>query len=194
MWACLRKQFYDRLFPVNAGYDSARLTALGTVLHELIADLLKREESVRVSTEVPIRIPHPTNHEIVLSGRADDLIVVEFTRERYLVEVKSVDDLQEKLRKKYLPRLDHRAQLNLYLKAFPKSRGILMYVDRSNLDIEEIQLEFDEELYKRTLERVERIHELLKRRELPEAEAALSGELSWQCKYCVHLARCQRDG
>lgn len=68
VWACLRKQFYDRLFPVNAGYDSARLTALGTVLHELIADLLKREESVRVSTEVPIRIPHPTNHEIVLSG------------------------------------------------------------------------------------------------------------------------------
>jgi CRISPR-associated exonuclease Cas4 len=193
IWNCMRRQYYDRLYPVNAGYDSARFTVLGTVLHDLIAEILKREDSIRIQSEVPIRIPHPTNHDIVISGRADDLIVVEFTKERYLIEVKSVDDLQDKLRKGYLPRLDHRAQLNLYMKAYPRSKGILMYVDRSNFDIEEILVEFDEDLYKKTLERVERLHNYVKKREIPEAEAKLSQEMNWQCKFCIHRARCDRD-
>ncbi|QKR00169.1 hypothetical protein GWK48_07095 [Metallosphaera tengchongensis] len=193
LWNCLRKQYYDRVFPMPLSMDSARFTTLGNALHDIIAELLKKEESVRVTSEVPVRIPHPTNHEIVISGRADDLIVVEFTKERYLVEVKSVDDLRNKLSKGFLPRKDHKAQLNLYLKAFPKSKGILLYVDRSNFDMEEIQVEFEEELYKKTLERAFILHSALKGKSTPKAEAKLDEEMKWQCGFCVHKARCDRE-
>ncbi|BBG27505.1 PD-(D/E)XK nuclease family protein [Sulfuracidifex tepidarius] len=193
IWNCVRKQYYDRMYPVSIGYESTRFTVLGSALHELIADLLKEEQGINVISEVPIRIPHPSNSEIVFSGRADDIIIIQFTKERYIVEVKSVDDLQDKLRKGFLPKLEHRAQLNMYLRAYPRSHGILLYVDRSNFEMEEIPMNFDQDLYNKTLERSESLHGYLLKRETPPPEAKQNQDMSWQCKYCVHKARCDRE-
>ncbi|NON61751.1 hypothetical protein [Acidianus sp. RZ1] len=193
IWKCLREQYYNRVYPTPLGVDSARFTTLGNVLHDLIAELLSKENSIQVISEIPIRIPHPTNNEIVISGRADDLIVVMVSRDRYLVEVKSIDGLREKLRKGYLPRLDHKAQINLYMKAFPKSKGILLYVDRSDFDMEEIPVEFDQELYIKTMERASLLHEAIKNKALPKAEAKEKDDMKWQCNFCIHKARCDRD-
>ncbi|MEM1859835.1 MAG: PD-(D/E)XK nuclease family protein [Metallosphaera sp.] len=193
IWNCLRKQYYDRTSPVLSGIDSARFTVLGEALHDLVAEILKKEDSVKVTSELPLRIPHPTNHEIVISGRADDLIVIEFTKERYLVEVKSVDNLQHKVRNGYLPRLEHRAQLNLYMKAFPKSKGVLLYVDRSNFEMEEFILDFDEQLYLKTMERAELLHRAIKERKVPEPEAKLRDDMRWQCDFCLYRAKCDKD-
>lgn len=193
IWNCLRRQYYDRLYPTASGAEAARFTLLGETIHELVADILKREPGIKIFTEVPVRIPHPTNNEIVISGRADDLIIVEFTNERYLVEVKTVSDLRSKVERGYLPRLDHRAQLNLYMRAFPKSKGVLFYIDRADFDAEEFQISFDQDLYNKTLQRVESLHRALNERNVPEPEAKKYSDMSWQCSYCVHKARCDRE-
>lgn len=130
----------------------------------------------------------------MISGRADDLIVVEFTKDRYLVEVKTTDGLRDKVEKGYLPRMDHKAQLNLYLKAYPKAKGIILYIDRSDFDMEEFQMDFDEQLYQKTLERAEMLHKAIEERKLPPAEAKQNKDMSWQCNYCIHKAKCDRDG
>jgi len=193
MWYCLRRQYYDRIFPSATTYDMTRFTVLGEALHNLIADMLKNEEGISVISEVPIRIPHPKNPEIVFSGRADDIIIVQFTKERYVIEVKSTEDLQSKVKKGFLPKKEHKAQLNLYLRAYPKSHGILLYVDRGNFDMEEIPIEFDVELYESTLQRAEDLHKYLTQRKTPPPEGKSAPDFNWQCNYCIHKARCDRE-
>ncbi len=193
IWNCIRKQYYERTSPIPEGYDVTRYTILGSALHNLIADLLKDEEGISVLSEVPIRITHPTNDSIVLSGRADDVIIVQFTKERYIIEVKTVEDLTDKLAKKFIPKLEHRAQLNLYLRAYPNSHGILLYIDRGNFEMEEIEMEFDRQLYQETMKRVEIFHNYITKREIPPAEAKQKQDFSWQCSFCLYKARCERD-
>ncbi len=133
------------------------------------------------------------NPEIVFSGRADDIIIVQFTKERYVIEVKSTEDLQSKVKKGFLPKKEHKAQLNLYLRAYPKSHGILLYVDRGNFDMEEIPIEFDAELYESTMQRAEDLHKYLTERKTPPPEGKSAPDFNWQCNYCIHKARCDRE-
>ncbi|AWR94174.1 CRISPR-associated protein Cas4 [Acidianus brierleyi] len=192
IWNCMRKQYYSRISPIPQTLDSAKITILGTIIHEFIADILKKEENIKVMSEVPVRIPHPSDN-IVITGRADDIILVSVGRTRYVIEVKTVEDVEEKKLKRYIPKKEHRAQLNLYLKAFPNSKGILLYVDRGNFEIEEFEVEFDQDLYNETVKRVEDLHNYLMRKTLPSAEAKNNPEMRWQCDYCDYRAKCERE-
>ena len=190
IWQCLRRQYFARLSPMPLPPDSLKTMALGTIIHEFIADVLKKEESIKVMSEVPIRIPHPTRHDIVISGRADDVIVISVGKARYVVEVKTVESLESK--RNFLPKKEHVAQLNLYLKAYPNAKGILLYVDRSNFDMEEFEINFDPKLFDETIKRVEILHEYLTKKEVPPPEAKENPEMQWQCSYCEYRNKCDR--
>ena len=193
LWRCLRQQYYERVFPVLKVDKNFGSMFLGTKIHDTIAEILKKEPGVYVESEVPLRIPHPEDPEIVISGRADDVIIVHVGRQRYVLEIKTVDDLETAVKNGWIPKLEHRAQLNVYLRAYPKSLGVLLYIDRSDFSMEEFVFEFDEELYRKTLERAKRLHEALKARTVPEPEAKLNKDMQWQCKLCFFSAQCDKD-
>lgn len=192
IWQCLRKQYLMRVSPIPMPLESLRTLTLGTIIHEFIADILKKEESIRVMSEVPIRIPHPTRHDIVISGRADDIIIITVGKTRYVVEIKTIDDLETKRQRNFIPKIEHKAQLNLYLKAYPGAKGILLYIDRSNFEMEEFEVNFDPELFNDSISRVELLHEYLTKRELPPPEAKNNPEMQWQCSYCEYRNKCER--
>jgi RecB family exonuclease len=192
LWKCLRQQYYERTIPHLNVMKFGGLV-LGTVIHDYIADLLKEIEGAKVLSEVPIRIPHPEDEGIVLSGRADDVIVLEVGRQRYVVEVKTIDDLENALRKGWVPKKEHVAQLNVYLRAFPNAKGILLYVDRSDFEMEEFEVNYDPQLFKETLDRAKTLHYALKNKILPEPEAQLNPDMSWNCRFCPFASICERD-
>jgi CRISPR-associated exonuclease Cas4 len=191
IWYCLRKQYYSRISPIPMSLESKKFTTLGTIIHEFIAETLKKEESVRVESEVPIRIPHPNRHDIVISGRADDIIIVTVGKSRYVVEVKTIDDLESK--RSYLPKKEHIAQLNLYLRAYPNSKGIILYVDRGSFEMEEFEISFNPDLFNETIKRVEMLHDYLIKRELPPPEAKENQDMKWQCDFCEYRAKCEKQ-
>ncbi len=193
LWKCLRQQYYERVFPHLKVDRNFGTMILGTKIHDMIADILRKEPGVVVKSEVPIRIPHPEDPEIVLSGRADDVIVIEVGRQRYVLEVKTVEDLENQIKNKRIPKIEHVAQLNVYLRAYPKSIGVLLYIDRTDFSMEEFVYEFDEQLYKKTLERAKRLHEALKAKVPPEPEAKQNHDMQWQCKFCYFSLQCERD-
>ncbi|MBP1357969.1 MAG: hypothetical protein JZD40_05740 [Sulfolobus sp.] len=193
IWDCMRRQYYTRNYPIRPNVDQLRYKTLGSLIHEFIAKLLSKNETFKVISEVPVRLPHPTNNEIVIVGRADDILVLEAGKLRYVVEVKTVDDLRTQLSKGRLPRKNHMAQLNMYLRAFPNSTGILLYIDRSNFDMEEFQISFDPQLYNESIKRAETLHEFLRAKKLPPPEAMHNEEMKWMCKNCEFRNKCEKD-
>ncbi|MGC9104977.1 MAG: CRISPR-associated protein Cas4 [Thermoprotei archaeon] len=192
LWKCLRQQYYERTIPHLNVINFGPLV-MGTIIHDYLAKVFEKIEGARVYSEVPVRIPHPDHPEIVLTGRADDVILVEVGRSRYVVEVKTHDDVETAMKKGWIPKKEHVAQLNVYLRAFPGAKGILLYVDRSDFQMEEFIIEFDEELYRKTLERAKRLHEAIKNRAVPEAEAKQNESMSWMCRNCPFASICEKD-
>ncbi len=195
IYSCLRKQYYSFYGDEVFGDDALRNFEAGNAYHDLIARTLQKwgnTTGARVQTEVPIRIPHRDHPEIVFSGRADDIILIEKERRRFILEVKTTTNLVQKLRDNNIPRREHLAQLNLYLRAYPYSSGILMYVDRATLKTHQFDLEFEQHIYDETMKRVAALHNYLKESRLPPPEAKESGSV-WMCRYCSFLGLCSNN-
>lgn len=196
VWDCLRKVFYEYTLREPPTEETIRFGALGNIIHEYVAHILKsfseRYGGYRVESEVEVKIEHPRLKGVFISGRVDDLILVEWSGDRrghskVLIEVKTVSKLSDG----GLPRFEHVAQLNTYLSLYPEAEGILLYISRSNLDTRVFRIRFDRELYERTLGRVEEVHRYVSGGHLPPPEAKLRGGERWRCMHCQYAEVCR---
>lgn len=195
LFVCMRKQYYSMFMEEKHSEAQLKMFEAGNLFHEFLANLLSEWgeiNKVRVLKEVPIRIPHHESTDIVVSGRADDLILLEDGSRRYLVEVKTTKNIEWLVGKGLLPKREHLAQLNFYLRAYPNSRGILLYVDRSTLKMRQFDVVFDQQLYKQIMDRVKILHGYVSRRILPPPEAKETGQ-EWMCKECYFTEVCGKN-
>ncbi|MBI1973174.1 PD-(D/E)XK nuclease family protein [Candidatus Micrarchaeota archaeon] len=187
--SCLRKTWYSYKRPLKATPELTKIFQLGNILHDFIVQVLNSEKVKDVqllSYEFPLK---QQIGDLTVSGRVDDLILVKASGKKVLVEVKStggVDKIDG-------PKLPHVLQLQFYMHAAGVHDGILLYVDKSTLKTRSFPVDYSEVQAEATSERFKKLHELLKKGELPEPEAKQVSSMNWMCSFCEYKPHCDKD-
>lgn len=184
---CMRKTWFSYKNPKQTDVKLARIFEAGNMLHEFITEVIKSEKNPEVElirSELPIEIKEK---DFIVSGRIDNLVLVKIDNKLALVEVKSTKFIPKEHRK------EHEIQLQLYMKALGVHEGIILYIQKDNLETKTFPIKFNKKLGDKILERFKELHKALTLDKIPEAEAKLDKEKSWMCEYCNYEGECRKE-
>lgn len=182
--SCLRKTWYSYKEPKPTDTRLIRIFEAGNMLHEFIEEVLESEKNPEIELlkrEMPIKLEH---ENFTISGRVDNLILAKIENKKFLIEVKSCKYLPKEFRK------EHEMQLQLYMKATDIHNGILLYVQKDNLETASFEIPYDEKKSEKIIERFRALHEHLTEDKIPEAEAKQSEDTIWMCDKCPWKQQC----
>ncbi|MBI5148590.1 PD-(D/E)XK nuclease family protein [Candidatus Pacearchaeota archaeon] len=185
--SCLRKVWYSYKIPKETDSNLLRIFESGNLLHEFIANVIKSEKNPDVEllkAEMPIKIEEK---EFTVSGRVDNLVMLKINNEEVLVEVKSTKFLRNE------PQESHVTQLQLYMHATGVQKGIVLYIQKDNLQTRWFNFTYDKKKAEKILARFKVLHETLKKDKIPEPEAKKCKELNWMCNYCHWKDECDEQ-
>jgi len=186
---CMRKTWFSYKNPKPTDTKLMRIFEAGNMLHEFITDVLKSEKNNKevqlIRAEMPIRIEEK---DFIISGRIDNLVLVKICEKeeckQVLVEVKST---------KYLPKdykKENEVQLQLFMKALGVHEGIILYIQKDNLETKSFDIKYNKKKADKIIERFEVLHKSLVSGKIPEAEAKLDEDKKWMCSYCGWKEEC----
>lgn len=181
---CLRKVWYSYKSPRQTDTALLRIFEAGNMLHEFVAEVIKSEKNPEIEllqTEMPIKLKLDN---FIISGRIDNLILVRIENRKVLVEVKSCKFLPKESRK------EHESQLQLYMEAVGVHDGIVLYVQKDNLQTIWFEVKYSEEEIKKILERFDELHASLVDNKMPKAEAKNEPDMMWLCEKCPWKEEC----
>jgi CRISPR/Cas system-associated exonuclease Cas4 (RecB family) len=186
---CMRKVWYSYMYPSEVEPELAKIFELGNIIHDFIVKVLKSEknrEIVLLGSELPVR---QNIDGIEISGRVDDVIKVCIDNKVYLVEVKSTKSLFYTNDAK-----SHNVdQLQLYMHLTGIHDGIILYVDKTNLQTKAFKISYDPSAANEIIERFKKLHSHLLEKTLPPPEAKLIQKNAWMCKYCEYQDKCLKN-
>ncbi|MFH0890061.1 MAG: PD-(D/E)XK nuclease family protein [Candidatus Aenigmatarchaeota archaeon] len=185
---CLRKTWYSYKYPKQVDPELMKIFELGNIMHGFVVEVLKSEKNQEVEllkSEFPLKIEEK---DFTISGRVDDLILVKASGKNVLVEVKSTKDI--KFVKKAQP--SHEMQLVFYMHASGVHNGVILYVDKSNLQSKTFEVPYTKEKADEILDRFKLLNDSLVNNNMPEAEATKTKETTWMCKYCEYADKCKK--
>lgn len=136
--------------------------------------------SLGLVTAVEVSIPE---NEFI-HGRADAIISID--GEPYVVELKSVNSFKFK-QGDINP--DHVKQLQLYLHFFKIKKGVLLYENKDNQELQEFLVEYDPEFVKKLLDFFAKLKEKVDTNEIPNIPADIE---RWRCEYCDYIESCEK--
>lgn len=185
---CLRKTWYSYKYPKQVDPELMKIFELGNIMHGFVVEVLKSEKNQEVEllkSEFPLKIEEK---DFTISGRVDDLILVKASGKNVLVEVKSTKDI------KFVkaPQRSHEMQLVFYMHASGVHNGVILYVDKSNLQSKTFEVPYTKEKADEILGRFKSLNDSLVNNSMPEAEAKKSKETTWMCKYCEYADKCKK--
>jgi CRISPR-associated exonuclease Cas4 len=186
---CMRKTWYSYKFPQETTADLVKIFQAGNMIHNFVADVLKSEKTPEVEllqSEVPFR---ENIKDFVVSGRADDLLIVKADNKKVLVEVKSTSMIKCVDGPSDL----HELQLQIYMHFLGIQNGLILYIEKNTLQSKVFEVEYDKDKVEKTLKRFDILHEKLKNDTLPAAEAKKDKNKEWMCKYCEYEERCGKQ-
>ncbi|MEM0372283.1 MAG: PD-(D/E)XK nuclease family protein [archaeon] len=183
---CLRKTWFSYVEPVEAEPELAKVFELGNIIHDFIVDVLRSEKNKNVELlefEAPVKM---IINDFTISGRIDDVILIREKNEKYLLEVKSTTKTS------YVKGLNpqYKGQLMFYMHASGVHKGIILYVDKTNLSTKAFEVTYDKKDAERVIKRFKELNEALKKRIMPYAEAKQDENKKWMCKYCPYTDKC----
>ena len=185
--SCMRKTWFSYKIPKKTDAKLLRIFESGNMLHEFITETIKSEKNDNVElikSELPIKIEEK---DFVVSGRIDNLVLVKIDNKLALIEVKSAKFLPKEHRK------EHEAQLQLYMKALGVKEGIILYIQKDNLEVKSFDIEYNKNKADKIMKRFEELHKSLVQNKIPSPEAKLDSDLSWMCEYCNYREECERE-
>ncbi|MEM2932845.1 MAG: Dna2/Cas4 domain-containing protein [Candidatus Pacearchaeota archaeon] len=187
---CLRKTWFSYKIPKPLDTKVIKIFQIGNMLHEFVTNVLKNEKNKEiefVKSEIPIEVKID---DFIIAGRVDNLVLVklnEINQVRYvLVEVKSTKVLPEKHKK------EHEAQLQFYMQVLGITKGIILYIQKDNLETRAFNIDYNKELAEIILERFRELHRCLLFNKLPRAEAKQDKEKQWMCSFCAWKEECEK--
>jgi CRISPR/Cas system-associated exonuclease Cas4 (RecB family) len=157
------------------------------MLHDFITEVIKSEKNQDVEllkSEMPLFLKQK---DFVISGRIDNLILLKIDNRQVLVEVKSAKYLPEE------PKPENIMQLQFYMYATKVWDGLLVYIQKDNLQTISFPIRCRKETAHRILQRFETLHNHLTNNTLPEPEAKFSRKKSWACNYCDWREECDKN-
>lgn len=186
---CLRKLYYSYTIPKPTEDDLLKIFHVGNILHEFVLQVLKSEKTPEVKllqSEVPVKI---LMEKFQISGRVDDLIMINASGQAFLVEAKSVAML-EMIKK---PQPHHIMQLQFYMHASGVHNGMILYLDKRNLKSKVFDIPYDQGIADQAIARFAILHDHLTEKRIPEAEARKIREMQWMCKRCEFYEECYKE-
>lgn len=185
--SCLRKVWYSYKSPKETDAKLLRVFESGNLLHEFIAEVIKSEKNKEVEllkTEMPIKIEQ---EGFTISGRVDNIVLVKINGQEVLIEVKSTKFLRNEVQDSHL------IQLQLYMHATGIHKGIILYIQKDNLETRWFNFDYDKKQAEEILERFKKLHETLSENKIPEPEAKKRKEMGWMCNYCAWKSECDKQ-
>jgi len=182
---CLRKTWFSYKNPKPTDTKLMKIFEAGNMLHEFITNVIKSEKNKEVElikSELPIQIK---KKDFIISGRIDNLVLVKINNKLALVEVKSTKFLPKEYKK------EHEIQLQLYMMAMGIENGIILYIQKDDLNTNTFTIKHNKKLSEEIIERFEELHKALTEDKLPEAEAKKDKEKEWMCSYCAWKEECK---
>ncbi|MGC8850994.1 MAG: PD-(D/E)XK nuclease family protein [Candidatus Micrarchaeia archaeon] len=186
---CLRRTWYSFKEPRQADAGALRVFHAGNILHGFVVDVFKSEKTKGVkllATEQPFQLKRGN---IIVSGRVDDVIIIEEGHRRAVVEVKSTSSLE------YTKEANdsHVLQLQLYLNATGIKDGAVLYIEKNTLQAKVFPVKYDENLAELAFARFQAVDEALTANKIPAPEAKQKNEMKWQCRFCPWKTECDNE-
>lgn len=186
---CMRKVWYGYNYPQKTQPELLKIFEMGNMVHDFVVNVLKSEKNADVQllqSEFPLKIEQP---DFVISGRVDDLVLVKTSGKTFVVEVKSTKSID------YVNEASeaHVMQLQLYMHATGIHNGIVLYVDKNNLQSKQFEVPYDESKVKEILDRFSQLHRLLSSSLLPIDEAKKDVKKQWMCRFCDYADKCEKN-
>lgn len=149
---CERQLFLNKIGVKEWEYNIKSSMQVGSIIHYFIQGLPEVRENFFI--EVPIKF-QIDGTPIYIVGSAD---LVKKDRSK-IIDIKSAKSL---LYLQASPMYHHIPQILMYMKGLGIMEGELLYVDKSNLDMVSHIINFDENLYNETIQKVIRVYNALK--------------------------------
>lgn len=187
--SCIRKVWYSYKYPQELKPELLKVFELGNIMHDFVVEVLKSEKTKEVKllkSEIPFSIERK---DFLISGRVDDLILVRKNNKKVLVEVKSSKDVS-KIRR---AQSNHSIQLLFYMFVLRVFEGIILYIDKNNLQSKVFEVKYDERKAKEISKRFEILHKSLKENFLPIDEAKRIKDMNWMCRFCEYKVKCDEN-
>ncbi len=187
--SCMRKVWYSYKFPKQLQPELLKIFEMGNMVHDFVVKVLESEKNKNVQllrSEFPLKIETP---DFLISGRVDDLVLVKASGKTIVVEVKSTKSID------FLKGASesHVMQLQLYMHATGIHNGMVLYIDKGNLQSKQFPIEYDEGQVKEILERFKQLHQQLTSNLLPIDEAKKNQDKQWLCRFCEYTEKCERN-
>jgi len=184
--SCLRKLWYTYKNPKEIDTEKRKIFEAGNIMHEFVTKVLKSGKSPGIKlikTEMPVKTRF---EDFIVSGRIDDVVLVESEGKLYIVEIKSVSYM------KYIkkPQPHHMMQLQYYMYASGVHNGLILYVEKNTLKSKTFNVKYNEKVVDLAIKRFETLHESLKENKIPPPEGSKSKEKKWMCDYCEYREEC----
>ena len=186
---CLRKTWYSYKFPVDLKPDTLKIFEVGNLMHDFVVHVLKSEKNPHVEL---LKSEFPFKHDFdgfTVSGRIDNLLLIKANAKEVLIEVKSTADVGYV--REAAPH--NVAQLQLYMHMLDIHNGVLLYIDKRNLQSKVFVVEYNKEEAEKIIERFKLLHNSLVSDKVPEPEARQSTRTLWMCRLCEYNDRCYAE-
>lgn len=156
-----------------------RLFDHGDHMHQLIMSALTSTRDIHVVAS-EVKIPP----QELVSGRAD--AVISDGKQLYVLDIKSMNSMI--FRSMEEPKPENVQQLQLYLYYFKISKGILLYVNKDNLQLKEYIFDYNLEEAKMLINGMKFLRKQIDTNIIPKR--LISYPSDWQCRYCQYKSVC----
>jgi CRISPR/Cas system-associated exonuclease Cas4 (RecB family) len=186
---CLRKVWYSYKHPKETEPELIKIFEVGNIVHEFIAKVFKSEKNSHIDL---LEEETPFVKEIdnfTISGRIDDLILLKEDNKKLLVEVKSTKSIG------YVKEASdaHVAQLQLYMHFTDVHEGVVLYIDKTNLQTKWFHVTYNKEEAEKVIDRFKVLHKTLTSDVLPVPEARGNPKSLWMCRFCDYNDKCYSE-
>jgi len=156
-----------------------RLFDHGDHMHQLIMSALLSTRDVHVVAS-EVKIPP----QELISGRAD--AVISDGNQLYVLDIKSMNSMV--FRSMTEPKPENIQQIQLYLYYFKIPKGILLYVNKDNLQLKEYIFDYNPSEAKRLLDQMKLLKKQIDTNIVPKRLVDYPSD--WQCRYCQYKSVC----
>ncbi len=156
-----------------------RLFEHGDHMHQLIMSALLSARDIHVVAS-EVKIPP----QELISGRAD--AVLSDGDQLYVLDIKSMNSMVFRSLKE--PKPENVQQIQLYLYYFKIPKGILLYVNKDNLQLKEFVFDYDAQQARCLIDEMNLLKEQIDTNIIPKRLEDYPN--NWQCRYCQYRSVC----
>jgi len=195
---CIRNSYFSRLYPEEFDDATMRVFLLGNVLHELVQDNVKEVlggEIDHIENEKAFHYLLPLDKtngkKILISGRLDTIFFMKDMEKPIIVDYKTTANSWYNM--KNGAKKAHIDQLNYYLACTLADHGMVVYLDKRNLNVVQFTIDFSQEIFDEMVDYAINLDNALDTNEVPKIDWKQMGD-EGNCQYCKHKVRCKEAG